>query len=151
MNRRIGKVGLVALSVTVLVGTALAFSTIFSFQGTVAGYDFGGFGPGFAIPGTVEIQAFTMSPGDVVPWHYHKGLSYVVVVRGTLTEQELIGDGQCTAPAVDVKGSAFVEPPGRRHTVANLGTTKAVIYWATIFPKDDPDGDAVFVDDPGCH
>ena len=44
----------------VLATTAFAFAIILNFQGTVASYDFGGFGPGHPVPGTVEIQAFNM-------------------------------------------------------------------------------------------
>ena len=148
-NRRI-KFLLVACAVVVLIGSAAAFSNIFLFQGAVASYDFGVFGG--VQPGTVELNAFTMKPGDVVPWHYHKGLSYVIVVRGTVTEQELNQDNTCGAVQQDAAGSAFVEPPGRRHTVSNPGPGVAIIYWATVFPQGDPNGDAVFLDpQPTCN
>ena len=84
-------VGIVIALVTVLTGSALALAS-FSFNiGTVASYDFGGFGPGFPIPGTIQIQRFTLKPGDTIPWHFHKGVSYVVLSRGTLTGEH---DGQ---------------------------------------------------------
>ena len=131
--------------------TAVAFSTIFSYQGTIASYDFGGYGPGHNVPGTVEIQAFTMKQGDVVPWHFHKGLSYVILVKGNLTEQELTPEGQCGSINEVSAGSAFVEPPGRVHQVINPGPGSAIIYWATVFPQGDPNGDATFVNPPDCH
>jgi quercetin dioxygenase-like cupin family protein len=122
--------------VTILASTALAMSSI-SFQlGTVASYDFGSFGPGYPIPGTVQIQAFTMRPGDTVPWHYHKGVSYVILSRGTLTEQHVVGPGQCASEELSA-GSAFVEPPGLVHSVTNTGKEVAVIWWATVFPESD--------------
>ena len=151
MRKLIWKTALVFSTVAALAGLAFAFSLIFSFQGTVASYDFGGFGPGHDIQGTVEMQAFTLNPGEVVPWHYHKGLSYVVLTEGNLIEQELTNDGNCGRPRKFGHGAAFVETAGRRHTVMNPGPNTAVIYWATIFPKGDPNGDAVFVDSPTCH
>jgi len=152
MNRKLlWKLGVVGLSVAGLAGLAFAFSVLFTYQGTAAGYDFEGFGPGHDIPGTVEIQGFTLDPGEVVPWHYHKGLSYVVLGEGTLTEQELTKAGKCGSPRTFRRGAAFVETPGRIHTVTNSGTTTAILYWATIYPKGDPDGDTVFVDPPNCQ
>ena len=150
MKRIIGMGGLAIGVIAALTGTALAFSNVALFQGTVDRYDFGGFGPGFAVPGTVEINGFTMKPGDVVPWHYHKGLSYVIVAKGELVEQELGAGGHCGDTSTDHRGSAFVEQPGQRHTVMNPGPGAAIVYWATVFPKDDPDGDIVFIDPPPC-
>jgi len=132
-----------------LVGSAAALSIMFTMQGTVASYDFGGFGPGFNIPGTVQIQAFTMKPGDVFPWHYHKGQAYVIIAKGNLTEQELIGENQCSAPETAGAGAALVEPPGRIHTVSNPGPDAAIVYWATVFPKGD--SASTFVDAPNCN
>jgi hypothetical protein len=122
--------------VTVLAGTAWALSNITLKLGTVASYDFGGFGPGYPVPGTVQIHAFTMNPGDTVPWHYHKGMSYVMLAHGTLTEHHLVGPDQCASVEVTA-GSAFVESPGQVHSVTNTGDDLAVIWWATIFPKSD--------------
>ena len=136
--------------VTALAGTAWALSNINLKLGTVASYDFGEFGG--VGPGTVEINAFTMRPGDVVPWHYHKGLSYVIVVRGRIAERELNPDGSCGSIGRDATGTAFVEPPGRQHTVSNPGPGAAIVYWATIFPQGDPSGDAVYLDpQPACN
>jgi len=121
---------------TILVGTAFALSNISLKLGTVASYDFGGYGPGYPVPGTIQIHAFKMNPGDTVPWHYHKGVSYVILARGTLTEQHLVGPDQCSSEEVTA-GSALVESPGRVHSVTNTGSDVAVIWWATIFPKSD--------------
>lgn len=129
-------VGAVLAVVTILAGTALALSNISLKLGTVASYDFGGYGPGYPVPATIQIHAFTMNPGDTVPWHFHKGVSYVILSRGSLTEQHVVGANQCAAEEVTA-GSAFVEGPGQVHTVTNTGKEVAVIWWATLFPKSD--------------
>jgi hypothetical protein len=122
--------------VSVLAGTAWALSNITFKLGTVASYDFGGFGAGYPVPGTIQIHAFRMNPGDAIPWHYHKGVSYVILTRGSLTEKHLVGPDQCASEEVTA-GSAFVESPGQVHMVTNTGHDEAVIWWATIFPKSD--------------
>jgi len=126
----------VASLVTLLLGAALALSNIALKLGTISSYDFGGYGPGYPVPGTVQIHAFKMNPGDAIPWHYHKALSYVILLHGSLTEQHLDGPDHCSSEAV-AEGSAFVEGPGQVHTVTNSGTDVAVIWWATVFPKSD--------------
>ena len=134
-RRRIAAGVVIALT-TVLVGTAFALSDISFTTGTTASYDFGGFGPGYPVPGTVQIQAFTMAPGESIPWHFHKATSYVVLARGTLTEQHVAGPNQCDSEEF-AAGTAFVEPPGAVHTVTNTGRSAAVIWWATVFPQSD--------------
>jgi ribosomal protein L27 len=122
--------------VTLLAGTAWSLANINLKLGTVASYDFGGFGPGYPVPGTIQIHAFTMNPGDTIPWHYHKGVSYVILAHGSLTEQHLVGPDLCGSEEVTA-GSAFVESPGQVHKVTNTGRGAAVIWWATIFPESD--------------
>lgn len=134
-KRKIAAGVLISL-VTLLVGAAFGLSNIALKLGTVAIYDFGGYGPGYPVPGTIQIHAFKMNPGDTVPWHYHKGVSYVILTRGTLTEQHIIGPNQCGSEEVTA-GNAFVETPGLVHSVTNTGSDVAVIWWATIFPKSD--------------
>ena len=134
-TRRIAAGVVVALA-TALVGTALALSNISFTTGTTGNFDFGGFGPGFPVPGTVQLQAFNMAPGESIPWHYHKAISYVVLARGTLTEQHAVGGGHCESEELSA-GSAFVEPAGAVHTVTNTGQDSALIWWATVFPESD--------------
>ena len=116
--------------------TAPALSNMSLKLGTVASYDFGGYGPGYPVPGTIQIHAFTMNPGDTVPWHYHKGVSYVIVARGTLTEHHLVGPDRCASEEATAS-SAFVESPGMVHSVTNTGNDVAIVWWATIFPQSD--------------
>ena len=120
---------------TVLAGTTLALSSISFTTGTTS-FDFGAFGPGYPIPGTVQIQGFTVAPGESFPWHFHKATSYVILARGTLTEQHAVGPNQCESVAVSA-GAAFVEPAGAVHTVTNTGNSSATIWWATVFPQSD--------------
>jgi quercetin dioxygenase-like cupin family protein len=141
--------GIVLGLVTILVGTALAISNIAFKLGTVASYDFGGYGPGYPVPGTIQIQGFKMDPGETVPWHYHKGLSYVILSHGTLTETHLDGPDQCAAEEVKA-GSAFIETPGLVHSVTNSGKETAVIWWATIYPQSDGPGGIYQVKPPKC-
>jgi quercetin dioxygenase-like cupin family protein len=118
--------------VTILATTASALSNISLTLGSTQ-YDFGD-GP---IPATVQIHVFTMKPGDAIPWHFHKATSYVILKRGTLTEQHFDQQtGQCASEQV-TEGSAFVEPPGLVHTVTNTGNGDAVIWWSTVFPESD--------------
>jgi len=131
----VSAVGAIVL-LTAVAGTAWALSNVNLKLGTVASYDFGGFGPGYPVPGTIQIHTFTMNPGDALPWHYHKGVSYVILAHGTLTEQHLVGPGQCASEEV-AAGSAFVESPGQVHNVINAGHDRAVIWWATVFPESD--------------
>lgn len=128
--------GVVLALATVLAGTARALSNISFTTGTVESYDFGSFGPGYPVRGTIQIQAFTLKPGDTIPWHYHKAPSYVILQRGLLTEQHVAGPGQCQSEQLTA-GSAFVEPPGLVHNVTNTGSDSATIWWATIFPESD--------------
>jgi quercetin dioxygenase-like cupin family protein len=134
-TRRIAAGVVIALT-TVLVGTALALSNVSFTTGTTANFDCGGFGPGYPVPGTVQIQAFNLAPGESIPWHFHKATSYVVLARGTLTELHAAGSNQCESEEL-AAGSAFVEPAGAVHTVTNTGNDSALIWWATVFPKSD--------------
>ena len=127
--------GVVIALTTVLVGTAYALADISFTTGTTS-YDFGAFGPGYPVPAIVQIQGFTVAPGESFPWHFHKATSYVVLARGTLTEQHVSGLNQCASEEFTA-GAAFVEPAGAVHTVTNTGRSSATIWWATVFPESD--------------
>ena len=129
---------------TILAGTAFALSNISLTLGSVPGsYDFGtinlttgGTDPVGTRPATVQIHTFTVKPGETINWHYHRGLAYVVIEHGTLSEQHLDGNS-CSAWVAFGAGSAFVEEPGDVHRVANTGKGDAVVTWATAFPTED--------------
>ena len=151
MSRR-GKITVVVVLalVTILAGTALAVTNLAFKLGTISKYDFGGFGPGYPVPGLIQIQAFKLSAGETVPWHFHKGVSYVILVHGSLTENHIVARNQCASETV-TGGSAFVEAPGQVHTVTNTGTDDAVIWWATIYPKADGPGGIYPATAPSCN
>lgn len=136
--------------VTILAGSAVAIASAFLVTGTVDRYEFGGYGPGYAVPGTVQFQGFSMQPGETVPWHYHKGTSYVILTHGTLTEQHAVGPDKCEFEE-EKAGSAFVENPGEVHSVTNTGNDVAVIWWVTVYPKSDGPGGIYFADAPNCN
>ena len=146
---KIGVVLTLAL-LTILTATAFAISNITLLTGTLASYNFGGYGPGYPVPALVQIQVFRMNPGETVPWHYHKGTSYVILAHGSLTEQHVVGQGQCESED-EAAGSAFIEEPGEVHSVTNSGKDVAVIWWATLFPKSDGGGGIYFADAPSCQ
>lgn len=151
MSRRVRMSAGIAIGlVTVLAGTALAISNITFKLGTISSYDFGGFGPGYPVPGTIQIQGFKMNPGETVPWHFHKGVSYVILAHGTLTEQHVVGPDQCASEEL-TQGNAFVENPGQVHTVSNTGRDVAAIWWATIYPKSDGPGGIYPATPPNCN
>jgi hypothetical protein len=143
-----------------LAGMAAAAPENISFHtGTIASYDFGGFGPGYPVAGTIQIHAFTLQPGDTIPWHYHKGVSYVILKHGTLTETHLVGPHRCAKETLRV-GGAFTESPGQVHTVTNTSAEVAVVWWSTVFPESDgitvfsPEfkaGGTYFVTAPSCE
>src|SRR5262249_58390681 len=137
MKRKLSRKGKVSVGVaiglvTILAGTALALSNISLNLGTIASYDFGAFGPGYPVPGTIQIQAFNMKPGDTIPFHYHKGVSYVILSRGTLTEQHLVGPNQCESEELSA-GRAFAEQAGLGHDRTNTRDEVGVTCGASIF------------------
>ena len=121
-----GKIAGATLGVlTILAGTAFALSNISLTLGSVPGsYDFGTINlttgdidqVGIK-PATVQFHTFTVKPGEAIGWHYHKGLAYVVIEHGTLSEQHLNGNGTCAAWETFAAGSAFVEQPGDRPAI----------------------------------
>lgn len=120
-----------AMAVAVFTATAAyALANINLTLGETS-YDFGN-GPE---PATVQFHIFTVKPGEVIPWHSHKAVSYVVLERGSLTETH-VDRGSCVSEEFQA-GSAFVEQPGEVHSVVNKGNNVAVITWATAFPSAD--------------
>jgi quercetin dioxygenase-like cupin family protein len=112
-------------------------------------FDFLPFGEG-ALPSGNYVETFqvTLAPGEAVPWHYHPGRVYAVIVGGTVTEEH-----GCGKPADTYSvGSAFTEAPGAIHRVFNYGTEPLVIVLTFIVPPiyKDYNGINIFVSGPRC-
>ncbi len=137
------KLMLAGFVLVLVAGTALALSTILNVQGTIDSFTFPEF-PQFNGPANAEMVGLTLKPGDVIPWHYHQGPAYVIVSRGTLTEDD--GCGQVRQFGA---GSAFSEEPGHIHQVSNQGHGAVVFYFTAVYPAGSQD--AIFVDGPDCH
>jgi quercetin dioxygenase-like cupin family protein len=70
----------------------------------------------FGGPATVTVRRLTITPGEVLGWHYHPGIgAYVVVNQGTL----IVEDG-CGGETPYTAGQAFLEQPNRVHRGKNL-------------------------------
>ena len=107
------------------------------------------FGEG-ALPSGKFVQnfRFTIHPGETVPWHYHPGRIYGVIVGGTLTEEK-----GCGRPADTITvGSAFTEAPGAIHRVFNYGTENVVIVFTFIVPPRYAGyTGTIYVNGPSCE
>src|SRR5262249_8476595 len=87
--------------------------------------------------------------GESVPWHFHPGPLWGIIVSGTPTEDEGCGGNLNVYQA----GSAFSETPGRVHRVFNYGTEPVVIVFTGITPACFKDYNlTIFVPDgPRCE
>jgi quercetin dioxygenase-like cupin family protein len=96
----------------------------------------------------VQNFRFTIHPGETVPWHYHPGRIYGVIVGGTLTEEK-----GCGRPADTITvGSAFTEAPGAIHRVFNYGTEDVVIIFTFIVPPRYAGyTGTIYVNGPSCE
>jgi quercetin dioxygenase-like cupin family protein len=128
-NRRLNNVAL-ALSVCAVIlfcVTAYALTNTTLAKGTLA------FSPIFDGPADVVMAKVTIEPGESSAWHYHTGPVYVVVTKGTITEE----DG-CGPTEVFTTGQAFQEGPLRVHRVRNYGTEQVELYVTYIVPSGSP-------------
>jgi len=135
-----------AITVLLIAGSVFAFSLFFNVQGSLASFDFPAtpFNPPRTLPAKAEMIGFTLRPGEGVPFHYHEAPSFVIVTRGTLTEDDGCGNIQAWHA-----GSAFTEEPGHVHEVQNNGPGVVSVYFSDIYPADSED--AIFVDPPICN
>src|SRR6202023_468238 len=118
-------------SLKTLISTALLASLVGGLPSAAKAFDFVALGEGTLPSGNlVQNFQFTVFPGESVPWHYHPGRIYGVIVSGTLTEEKGCGRPVDTITA----GSAFTEAPGVIHRVFNYGTENVVIVFTFIVP-----------------
>lgn len=98
--------------------------------------------PSGEIISTVQV---VLDPGDVVPWHYHSGPGWGIVLSGTLTHDEGCGNPLVYFGA----GSAFEEEPGEVHRALNESTEPVVLIWTEIYGACHEDW--IYVDEPRCE
>ena len=84
-------------------------------------------------PAVVTTRQLTISPGEVLAWHYHPGHVFTVIKQGTLT----VEDG-CGGEEVFTAGQAFEEKPFRVHRGKNLGTNDMVDIQTFVVPLGFP-------------
>jgi quercetin dioxygenase-like cupin family protein len=120
-----------ATPIAAIVSSALLAMLAGGLPGNANAADFAPLGEGILPSGKfVQDYKYTLYPGETVPWHYHPGKVYVVVVSGTLTEEK-----GCGRPAETITaGSAFTELPGVIHRVFNYGTEPVEIIVTAIVP-----------------
>jgi quercetin dioxygenase-like cupin family protein len=136
-------------SLNVLASTVLAASLVGMMPTGARAAVFDPLGEGVLPSGKfVQDYKYTLYPGETVPWHYHPGQVYVVVVSGTLTEER-----GCGRPAeIHTPGSAFTESPGVIHRVFNLGTEPVeIIVTAIVPPRYAGYQSTILVNGPRCE
>ena len=135
-------------SLKTLISTALLASLVGGLPSAAKAFDFVALGEGTLPSGNlVQNFQFTVFPGESVPWHYHPGRIYGVIVGGTLTEEKGCGRPVDTITA----GSAFTEAPGVIHRVFNYGTENVVIVFTFIVPPRYAGyTGTIFVNGPRC-
>jgi quercetin dioxygenase-like cupin family protein len=118
-------------SLKTFVSTALLASLVGGLPSAAKAFDFVPLGEGVLPSGKyVQNFKFTIFPGESVPWHYHPGQIYGVIVNGTITEDKGCGRPVDTITA----GSAFSEAPRAIHRVFNYGTDPVEIVFTFIVP-----------------
>jgi quercetin dioxygenase-like cupin family protein len=119
---------IVTLAVIGLAVSALGFSSAFAVAGLLKD-----FGP---LKETVneEMYELTLSSGNDTGFHTHPGPAFVIVAKGTLTE-----DRGCGRIERHEAGSAFQEETGAVHDVRNEGGEAVKLYVFQIVPLNTPD------------
>jgi len=119
----------IGLSLIILSGViAYAASTVILAVGTIPQSEF------VNGPATVTVRTLTITPGEVLAWHYHPGYAFNVIKSGTLTVEDGCGGEQTL-----IAGQAFEELDGRVHRAKNLSATENVVVYNTfIVPQGNP-------------
>lgn len=92
------------------------------------------------------LREITVAPGGSTGWHYHDGMLYAVVTRGTLTRTQ----SDCTTMETHPAGTTVIEPSGvdHVHIGRNLGSIPIVLKVLYVNPTGSPlSQDAP---NPGC-
>jgi len=137
VRERSGRIG-VALALAVLCGASIAaVSVVIVGTGTIPYFE------EFQGPATATVVDATYAPGEQVPWHYHPGPGYVIVMQGSITNQEPCG-GATTYTA----GQAFAEEGGHIHRAIPSATESTRILFISVVPQGSPR--TIPVDTPLC-
>jgi len=72
-------------------------------------------------PAVVTTRQLTITPGEVLAWHYHPCIVITIIKQGTLT----VEDG-CGGVEVFKAGDSFEEEPFRVHHGMNLGSEDVI-------------------------
>jgi quercetin dioxygenase-like cupin family protein len=81
-------------------------------------------------------QDLAIGPGGFSGWHSHPGPVLITVKSGTATWYS--AENPTCAAIVYPAGSAFIEPAGVNHFVANQGTTNLELLDTYLVPKGMP-------------
>jgi len=81
-------------------------------------------------------QDVALAPGGYSGWHSHPGPVLITVKSGTAIWYN--ADNPTCMPIVYPTGSAFIEPAGVNHYVANAGTTDLELLDTFLLPKGVP-------------
>ncbi len=87
-------------------------------------------------PATVTVRQLIITPGEALPWHYHPGIVFNVVKRGTLTVEDGCGGRETLHP-----GEAFEELHAHIHRGRNLSQTPGddvEVYNTFVVPEGLP-------------
>lgn len=142
MNRRT-RVGIVAAAAALAASTGVATAeatpggpgvsgTTIS-RTTVAGKDY-------------ILRQITIPAGQSTGWHFHDGMLYGYVAKGTLSHF----DSACQSDGVYRRGSTLTEPAGADHVHIgrNLGTKPVVLDVLYVLPHGAPLSEDA--PNPGC-
>jgi len=95
--------------------------------------------------------SITLQPGDVIPWHYHYGLTDVIITEGTLSHE--LPDGSF---ADFPTGAGFIETTCAVHQFLNRSNAEGTMLVHFVKPAGQPPliavaGPDVRVNDPYCR
>ena len=94
-------------------------------------------------PADIGMSKTVMAPGEIIDWHLHPGVVYVIVTRGTLTLES-----GCGGVETYTAGQAFTEHSTNIHRAVNYGTEDIEFYTTGIRPAGSPG--RINFDGPRC-
>lgn len=127
MKSRRGVVVGLSLSAILLAIAGYAAVTTILAVGTIADSEV------FDGPATMTVRQMIIAPGEALPWHYHPGIGFTAVKRGTLTLEEGCGGTQTL-----LAGQAFEELHGHIHRARNVTSEEVEVYNTFVVPQGSP-------------